>query len=155
MTSGQSKQSRDRAGVIAPPPLIFLLAFFLGWFARRLLLIRTFVFPAVLLAGLAVAVAGWAVAIMLRSKTHVDPYQPTTALVTRGPFAFTRNPIYLAMTLGFISASLWTGWLATLCFLPLAIAGLHIGVIRREERYLEAKFGEVYRAYCRRVRRWI
>ena len=155
MTSGQSNQSRDRAGVIAPPPLIFLIAFFLGWFSRRLLPIRTLVFPAVLLAGLAVAVAGWAVVIMLRSKTNVDPYQPTTALVTGGPFAFTRNPIYLAMTIGFISASLWTGWLASLCVLPLALAILHAGVIRREERYLEAKFGEDYRAYCRRVRRWI
>ena len=74
MTSGQSNQSRDRAGVIAPPPLFFLIAFFLGWFGRRLLPIRTLVFPAVLLAGLAVAVAGWAVVVMLRAKTHVDPY---------------------------------------------------------------------------------
>ncbi len=155
MSADRGNVAKDRPGVIAPPPLLFAAAFLGGWFGRGLLPIRAFLVPAVVLAGLSGTLAGWAFLVMARAKTNVDPYQPTTALVCVGPFAFTRNPLYLAMTLGFVSASLWTGWLFALCLLPLVLAVLYLGVIRREERYLQAKFGEEYRAYRLRVRRWM
>ena len=155
MPPDQNKDSKDRPGVIAPPPLIFAAVFFAGWLLRSLLPMRAFLVPAILFAIPSFAIAVWALVVMGRAKTNVDPYRPTTALVTSGPFAYTRNPIYLAMTMAFISASLWSGCLVALCLLPVALVVLEAGVIRREERYLEKKFGEDYRAYCRGVRRWI
>jgi len=104
---------------------------------------------------IAFALLLWGAATMLRAKTHVDPYQPTTAIVTNGPFRFTRNPLYVAMTIIYIGVALWLGSTTAYLFLPLVHLALHFGVVRREERYLEAKFGDEYRAYCARVRRWI
>jgi protein-S-isoprenylcysteine O-methyltransferase Ste14 len=146
---------RDRAGVIAPPPLIFGVAFFLGWFGRNLLPRYQFVMGGAVLVLVSATIIAWAATTMLRANTHVDPYQPTTALVTTGPFRFTRNPLYLSMTIGYVAASLWTASMTSLALLPLAIVILHFGVIRREERYLEGKFENAYREYCGRVRRWV
>jgi protein-S-isoprenylcysteine O-methyltransferase Ste14 len=145
---------RDRAGVFAPPPLIFAAAFFLGWFARNWLPRYQSVIAGATLVLVCAAIIAWAT-IMLRAHTHVDPYQPTTALVTTGPFQFTRNPLYLSMTIGYVAASLWTASMTSIALLPPAIVILHFGVTRREERYLEGKFGDAYREYCRRVRRWV
>jgi protein-S-isoprenylcysteine O-methyltransferase Ste14 len=151
--SGPAK--RDRAGVIAPPPLIFAVFFFLGWFGRGLLPRAQSVIGGAVLVLVAASIIAWGATTMLRAHTHVDPYQPTTALVTTGPFRFSRNPLYLSMTIGYVSASLWTASMTSLALLPLAIVILHFGVIRREERYLEGKFGDAYSEYCARVRRWV
>ncbi len=75
--------------------------------------------------------------------------------MTGGPFRFTRNPLYVALDILFIGLSLevdmaW-GWVM---LVPLLVV-MHYGVIRREERYLERKFGDAYRAYRARVRRYL
>ena len=101
MPPDQNKDAKDRPGVIAPPPLIFAAVFFAGWLLRSLLPMRAFLVPAIPFAIPSFAIAVWALVVMGRAKTNVDPYRPTTALVTSGPFAFTRNPIYLAMTMAF------------------------------------------------------
>ena len=80
---------------------------------------------------------------------------PTTAIVEAGPYRFTRNPIYLGMFLGLVGLaigfdSLWL--LATL--VPFALV-IRYGVVAREEAYLERKFGDAYRHYRTRVRRWL
>ena len=92
---------------------------------------------------------------MLAAETNINPFKPTTSIVSTGPFRFTRNPLYLAMTLIYLGLTLVanTGW----CF-PLLIPVLlliHFGVVAREERYLERKFGESYREYRLRVRRYL
>jgi protein-S-isoprenylcysteine O-methyltransferase Ste14 len=81
--------------------------------------------------------------------------RPTTAIVFTGPYRFTRNPMYLGLALlqaglAMVTNSLWP--LLTLAPVIVAVRRL---VIDREERYLEAKFGEEYRAYKARVRRWV
>jgi len=91
---------------------------------------------------------------MLRARTNIDPYKPSTALVTGGPYRFTRNPIYVAMTLLYVGAALSFRIIPALILLPVALLLLQFGVIRREERYLEAKFGDRYREYRSSVRRW-
>jgi protein-S-isoprenylcysteine O-methyltransferase Ste14 len=146
---------KDRPGVIAPPPLIFLAAFLIGYLCRNF--VPRLGSPS---AGAAVAVAGmlliaWALAQMLRAHTHVDPYQPSTTLVTSGPYRFSRNPIYLAMTILYIAGAIALRITAALITVPLALVVLHVGVILREERYLERKFGDRYRQYRSHVRRWI
>jgi protein-S-isoprenylcysteine O-methyltransferase Ste14 len=80
---------------------------------------------------------------------------PTTTIVDTGPYRFTRNPICLGMALGLIglAIALDTLWL-WLTLVPFAII-IRYGVVAREEAYLERKFGDVYRRYRARVRRWL
>jgi len=103
--------------------------------------------------GLAVLVA--AVRGFRAAGTTLQPWESTTALVTSGPFRFSRNPIYLGYTLLYLGVALWVRSVWSLVFLPLVLWGMTRLVIRREERYLEARFGAAYRDYARRVRRWI
>jgi protein-S-isoprenylcysteine O-methyltransferase Ste14 len=92
---------------------------------------------------------------MRRAGTNVDPYEPATAIVTGGPYRFTRNPIYVGFTLVYVGISAFTNALAPLMLLPAVFAVMRRGVIEREERYLERKFGGEYLEYKGRVRRWI
>ena len=90
-----------------------------------------------------------------RAGTAIPPWEPSTALVTTGVYGLSRNPIYLGMILiyvgiAFVFAASW----AFLLLLPVLVA-LQIEVIRREETYLERRFGEAYRHYRQEVRRWL
>ena len=112
------------------------------------------------LAGLVVLVLSWwlvhsAEAAMKRAGTNVRPDQPSLAIVTDGPFRFSRNPMYLATTGLYLGITLPVNTPWPLILLSPMLLVLHWGVVRREERYLEAKFGEPYRAYKSRVRRWV
>ena len=99
--------------------------------------------------------AGWAVRRIWRARSSVLPHRATTVLVTTGPFRITRNPLYLAMGLLLAGVAFTVNSLMMLLVIvPWTVVMRH-GVIAREERYLEGKFGEDYRAYCRRVRRWL
>ena len=90
-----------------------------------------------------------------RARTHVEPWHPTTTIIQHGLYARSRNPIYLAFCIATVGLALLfdSGWI--LVGLPLQVLLLHALVIRREEAYLERKFGDAYREYRRRVRRWI
>lgn len=104
-----------------------------------------------LLSGL---LARSAEAAMKRAGTNVRPDQPTLALVTDGPFRWTRNSLDLAAGGLYVSVALLVNTLWPLMLLAPLFGVLQWGVVRREERYLETKFGAVYRAYRSRVRRW-
>ena len=151
---------KDTPQVIAPPPLIFL-AFVVAGFLLYWLWPLPFAIGigydilGVLLIVVPIAIAIWARNLFIRAGTNVEPYKPTTVIVDKGPFGYSRNPLYLCMFVLYLGIALLTGngWL-----LPLAVPLyfiMHYGVIAREERYLEAKFGESYLAYKRRVRRWL
>jgi protein-S-isoprenylcysteine O-methyltransferase Ste14 len=92
---------------------------------------------------------------LLRHGTNVSPLQPTTALVTEGIFRRTRNPLYVGIILAQYAIALIFAldWLLLL-ILPSWIV-LHFGVVTREERYLERKFGEHYRRYKQNVPRYL
>jgi protein-S-isoprenylcysteine O-methyltransferase Ste14 len=92
---------------------------------------------------------------MKRAGTNVDPREPTTAIVTGGPYRFTRNPLYLSMTLVYAGITALANALPAALLLPAVLAFMRRGVIEREERYLERKFGDEYMDYKARVRRWI
>ncbi len=83
------------------------------------------------------------------------PSQPTTTIVDSGPYRLTRNPIYLGMMLGLIGVAIALNslWLL-LTLVPFALV-IRYGVVAREEAYLERKFGDVYRRYRARIRRWL
>jgi protein-S-isoprenylcysteine O-methyltransferase Ste14 len=90
-----------------------------------------------------------------RAGTPTNPYKPSSGIVTEGPFRYTRNPAYLSMTTIYagIAALARASWAFLL--LPVALGVIRRGVIEREERYLERKFGEEYLRYKASVRRWI
>jgi len=90
-----------------------------------------------------------------RARTSVRPDRPTTAIIRTGPYRLSRNPIYLAMTLLHLGIAAWANSLWLLVTLVFTLGVMSAGVIAREERYLERKFGEEYRRYRAAVRRWI
>ncbi len=156
-------EPRDTAGVIAPPPLLAAGALAIGLILDRLL-------PAYLLSvllsvseriiiGVLLMAAGGAlglaaVRVFRRAGTHVEPWKPSSTLVTAEVFQWLRNPMYVGLILlltGFaiMIASDWT-LVMTIALVPV----LHFGVVKREEHYLETKFGDAYRNYKQRVPRY-
>ena len=92
---------------------------------------------------------------MKRAGTNIFPTQPALALVSDGPFRRTRNPLYIAALGVYLGVAFWVDGLVTFLVLPIVLAGLHWAVVRPEERYLEGKFGDAYRAYQSQVPRWL
>jgi protein-S-isoprenylcysteine O-methyltransferase Ste14 len=105
--------------------------------------------------ALALALFAWAIATVTQAGSNVPTSRPTTTIVDGGPYRFTRNPIYLGMALGLVGLAIAFNsvWLL-LALVPFALV-IHYGVVAREEAYLERKFGDVYRGYRARVRRWL
>lgn len=149
----------DSPNVIAPPLPLYLGTLLLGlavqWAAP--LPIAVSAYPVLGLALIAVSAAGlrWAFVTMRRAETTASPNKPASRLITAGPFRFSRNPIYVAMTGVYLGVALLanTVWLLLL-LIPLLLV-MQFGVIRREERYLAARFGEDYAAYRAAVRCWL
>jgi protein-S-isoprenylcysteine O-methyltransferase Ste14 len=142
------------------PPAIPIIALLLAWFAGRL-------WPIALNWPAWTAWVGWtlfalpipfviaAVVTFRRRQTAVNPRGDVTTVVAEGPFRYTRNPMYVGLLANYAGVMLAfrLPWAAVL-FVPVFLT-LHFGVILPEEQYLEAAFGESYRAYKRRVRRWL
>lgn len=146
------------AGVIAPPPLIYGVPLLIGllvdrWHPWLLVTERTTV-PGGLVLVLLGFIALPAVLAFRRARTHPEPWKPTKALVTVGPYRYSRNPMYVGFTLCYAGVAIWQNSVWPLLALPVVIAVMRVGVIQREERYLEGLFGDDYRAYRARVRRW-
>ena len=155
MTKESHDNKPDHPGVIAPPPLIYL-GFLGAGYLLGLAWPLTFsipYWPALVLAGAGVVIALAAVREFHRAKTNVVPHKPTTAIITSGPFAYSRNPLYGVLALFHLAIALVWGNLWALLLLVPALLVIRYGVIAREERYLEAKFGEEYLSYKRNVRR--
>ena len=151
-------------GVWLPPPLIFAAGLLIGWFLDAqvhpmpLVSLRgeipmAMCGAAVLLVG--ACLSAWGLLTFVRAKTAVAPIQPATKLVQHGPYRYTRNPMYIGMTIAYIglAAFMDTAW--PLLLLPLVILGLYRFVIVHEEAYLQREFGDLYDDYRRRVRRWL
>ena len=104
---------------------------------------------------LAIAMLGWSWLVLKRHRTDVRPWKPTTAIVSTGPYALTRNPIYLSFALLQVGIGLWSDRLAVVLMVIPAIIATNNWVIAREEAYLTRKFGQPYEAYLAQVRRWL
>ena len=162
MTQTDMPSGPDNAGVIAPPPLIYLgvlaIALALDWLMTGPGFgvpygLRMAAATLLLIAGLAlILIAGGSFSA---AKTNIPPWKPSTAIVSTGVYRYTRNPMYLGMALIYIALSLFADSLIALAGLLVVLAIMQYGVIAREERYLEAKFGPSYREYKGRVGRWV
>ena len=160
--TGQRVTDTETAGVVVRPPLLFLGALLIGFVLERLLRLPSpawgddlaywIIGGSLILIGLALAAAG--IRNFSRRGTPVQSVKPTRALVTTGIHGWTRNPIYLGMFLLYagIGVAAQSPWILILT-VPLAIT-IRFGVVAREEAYLERRFGDAFREYKARVRRW-
>ena len=106
-----------------------------------------------IVAGIAVVL--WCARLFRKAATPIRPGEKPRSLVTHGPFAHSRNPIYVSMFAGLLGVALLLGSLSSFAGLPIFIAIIARGFVPMEEAALEQAFGEDFRAYCGRVRRWI
>jgi protein-S-isoprenylcysteine O-methyltransferase Ste14 len=150
----------DTAQVLVLPPLVYGAAFIIGLLLH--LVFPLYILPTTLARGIGVVcvlvslpLALATFRVLSRAHTPVDPLKPTTALVTEGPFRYSRNPIYVALTLLYVGVALLVNvWWILLLVVPVLLV-IRYGVIAREEAYLTRKFGEAYRQYTAQVRRWL
>jgi protein-S-isoprenylcysteine O-methyltransferase Ste14 len=150
----------DTPGVIGPPPLLYVVPLLLGLRVHRALPVSWLPASVARPLGATLVTAGaaleaWFFATMHRARTPVNPALPVVRVVTAGPFRWSRNPSYTAFTLIYAGVASLRNSLWPMLFLPGVLFGVRRGVIEREERYLERKFGDEYRAYVARVRRWV
>ena len=158
--SALGTQPADSPGVRIPPPIVYAAALLVGVGLQRLFPLPYAPRPVALALGGALVAGGVAINLtavptMLRGHGTLNTSAPSAALVTSGPYRFSRNPMYVGLTL--IYAGL-TSLFAIMWAWPLLILALldtNIRVITPEERFLERRFGEEYRSYMARVRRWI
>ena len=149
-----------RPATLLPPPLVYATGLAAGWWIDRHF---PFGFAAGGglrglgwgLVGAGVMMTLWAASTIWRHRTTVNPYKPVSNLVTAGPFALSRNPIYLGDWLVYTGVTLLLNTYWTLVFAPVVWWVMRYQVIAHEEAHLMARFGEAYRDYTNRVRRWI
>ena len=152
-------ENADNPGVIAPPPLIYAGTLAVGLLANKRYhlaflprgLSRVLGWP-LIAGGLTLGYLGSRE--MKRAGTNIDPREPTITIVTGGPYRFTRNPLYLSLTLIYGGITALANALPAALLLPVVLHVMRRGVIEREERYLEGKFGDEYLNFKARVRRW-
>ena len=150
----------DHPGVLVPPPVLFGGAIILGlilqgqskWFFAPVF-VQHMLGPLLVVFG--ILLAAWAAATFLEAGTNVLPHKPSHAVVTSGPFRFSRNPMYVGLVMVTLGAAMIANTVWILILLVPAVLILDRGVIIREEAYLARKFGDPYLGYCRNVRRWL
>jgi protein-S-isoprenylcysteine O-methyltransferase Ste14 len=151
--------SDETAGIPLPPPVIPFGIFLAGALVHWVAPIRRWPSDGTpwlgwILVALGFILATWSVAALARAGTPVDPDHPVRALVVSGPYQYARNPIYTAFCLLYVGLAWALGMWVCLLLFPLVPIGLMSIVIRREETYLERRFGQQYIDYRSKVRRW-
>jgi protein-S-isoprenylcysteine O-methyltransferase Ste14 len=155
--------TNDAADVAIKPPFLFLGALALGCLLSLVLPIPPGLAQPNTLAlavGLTFVAIGFALAALSVRRfqlagTSVVPGEPSTSLIVNGPYAFTRNPIYVGFALAYLGLAIMLTSLWVLLLLIPVLVILQRGVVEREEAYLERQFGETYRQYKARVPRWL
>jgi len=151
----------NTANVLVRPPIALVLAILAGLTLQQIVALPFM--PAWVPAGwvggtvfvAALALVIWSIVTMTRAGSNVPTNMPTTAIVETGPYRFTRNPIYLGMFAGVFGLAVAFNTLWLLGILVVFALVIRYGVVAREEAYLERKFGDTYRNYRSRVRRWL
>ena len=156
----EGKTTVDHAGVRIPPPLIYIAFLIAGAaFDSKWVKGDFSDTSGMLVGGVVFAIAGFIAAKSVprhkKEGSNVEPWKPTTKIISDGLYALSRNPIYLAMAIAYAGVAIAAGSTVALVFLFPCLLLVRYYVIAREERYLGQKFGAEYQAYKDRVRRWI
>ncbi len=162
-TTGQRSQDTETARPLVRPPLLYVACLILGLVLDHVLALPLSLpdaDPARWAAGgglilLGIAIFAMAVRNFSRAATPVPSTRPARTLVTTGIHGLSRNPIYVGMFLLYagIGVAARSSWVLILA-VPLAVT-MRYGVVAREEAYLDRRFGDAYREYKARVRRWL
>lgn len=150
----------DAPGLVVPPPIIYFgavaMGFLTDWLWPLTLLPNAVQY---VLGGLVIVVSGAIMPFVMRefsrAQTHFDARKPVTNLIVTGPFQFSRNPSYLALALLCVGIAIISDTVWIIVWLIPATLVADYGIIRREESFLEDKFGDAYRIYKAKVRRWL
>jgi len=159
----EDSTQQDSTGIRFPPPLYYLSGLVVGYGVHwlypiklsrpeHLVIIYTFGIIWILFG---VLLTGWSLLTFRMSGTSPNPARATSALALQGPYTLSRNPIYLGMAMVCVGISLLANMLWPLLSVPVVVVIVDRVVIRKEERYLETKFGDEYQQYKKRVRRWV
>jgi len=150
----------DHPDVFARPPLVYLGAIAAVFILRHFLPLPLLagagtLWPCAVLAVLGVLLAIRGRKALQQANTNVDPMLPTLAITSDGPYRYSRNPLYVSLTLMYLGITLaGNTWWCMVVLVPL-LGALHFGIVLREERYLQQKFGDQYLSYRQRVRRYV
>ncbi len=150
---------KDHAGVKLPPPLSFLTMILISMGVNRLYPINITESLWIKYLGIVLVVLSFTTILYIaflfrRHRTEIEPWKTTSSIIKTGPFKYSRNPIYMGMCLiaigtGLIANSYWV----VFSFIPAATL-VYYTAIKKEERYLEEKFGQEYLDYKSKVKRW-
>lgn len=156
------KNPKDNAGIHIPPPLFYLIFFAVGMILQKFIDIQSHFFKTstsqiigifFLIAAILLLLS--AIFTFLKNKTTMLPMKPASALQTKGIYSITRNPMYLGLLCTYIGSTFLFGNFWMLILLPFLIFTFQKYIISKEEAYLHRAFGEQYKMYQSKVRRWI
>jgi len=156
------KSATDNPGVVIPPPLFYVAAFLLSMLLQKFIPINAAAFDSTALevAGIAIVAISLVFSVpalvqFAKTKNTIVPIKPANSLQTVGIYSITRNPMYLGLLLLYAGLALLTGNWWTLILIPLLLLIVTQKIIKPEERYLLREFGDPYKLYVEKVRRWI
>lgn len=160
MSNQSIATATDHAGIRIPPPLFYAVIFIAALLFQQVLPLpeppRSFSRVAGLIfGGLGAGLCIWSITLFWRARTSLIPIKPSMALVSAGPYRFTRNPMYLGLLSLYVGLGFWWPALWAIILLPLVVGIIQRQVIRKEEWYLERRFGAAYLDYKQQVRRWL
>ncbi len=154
-------KAKDHPGIYFPPPLLYVLIFFIAPALQQ----RLPIYPQFFTSTLS-SILGWvflvtgllfmapAVRQFRKTKNSMVTIKPATSLQTAGIYTISRNPMYVGLLCFYVAFAFWHGSWWTFIFIPLLILLVNFFIIHREEKYLERTFGKAYRDYKQKVRRW-
>jgi len=151
--------SADHPLIAIKPPRLYAAGLMIGLLIHLMVPLDLFAYWVQFAFGIPLIVAGlglgyWGISTLRAAGTGVPVDEAVTALVTGGPYAYLRNPLYLALSLIYTGIAVLFDWPAVLLILIVILYLIQTRVIAAEEKFLDEKFGDDYRAYCRRVKRW-
>lgn len=153
-------ENQDHAGIVTHPPVFYIIATLIGLGIDKFFPLSFGFEGETETAGIVIFILGLLIAGMSGRKFASDKqspsvHAPTTAVYQDGIYAYTRNPMYLGVMLWVVAAALYFDKVWILIMVVPLVIFMNKVVIEKEEAYLEEKFGDDYRAYKEKVRRWI
>ena len=157
----ESNRNPIRLLLHVPVPWVFVLVYLVGFALERewplhvVERVPYLDFAGGFVLGVGAAIAGWGLVTFWKAKTTTVPGKTSSQMVTWGPYRFTRNPMYVGLTIAYLGEALLLRQLWPVVLLPLVIAYVHWIVIPLEESKIQEAFGDQYEQYRARVGRWI
>lgn len=156
------ENKQDSPGVYFPPPLLYVLVFLAAVFVQKKVSIDVSVFhlqitkiAGILLLGISLFFLVTSLMKFFQSKNTLIPVKPASSLQTNGIYGITRNPMYAGLAIVYLGITCFIGNWWNIILFPLLFLIIQEYVIKKEEKYLEREFGQQFRDYRKKVRRWL